>query len=508
MTATIQGWAPETERSFKETLFRFLEEVNSTKAALYLLAPDGAYLLATQYGFGRRESLSVRHESRSRLVLKARELRDKPLIVNHRDESPELFRVLDASGSTRMLLTPVFGDSRLVAFVDAREKGRKRPFLDEDVTAAQAIAGDLMKLVRVTGVVADLEPEVREQPAQEKVARPQKLTEGVPQVDGVVLDLAGLEQLHRCFSTEVARAPEVGLAALTMVDGSEVGGRVSIVESVGNDEVMPLLYHQAEVLKEKGFDLPGPDTWNIQVIKREDHREETGPQVVASSILLFKSRWAVVVGAVGCAETGAASELIDRLAQAAQQLSEQAAVRLARNRLARGLLRPPGREFPHLESHALSVSRLAWIVAQGLALPREHCETAALAGLLHDIGMVELDYENMYRMKAPGPDERRTYRNHVLEGERIVGEAGLFDVQKAVRNHHERWDGRGYPDGLVGEAIPLVSRIVHVAEVWDVLTSQESYRRPVPAERAVETMRSEGGRQFDPRVVDALLRVI
>ncbi len=139
MTVTIQGWGPDTERSFKETLFRFLEEVNSTKAALYLLAPDGAYLLATQYGFGRREALSVRHEARASLVLKAHELREKPLVVNRRDESPELFDIFNSAGSTRMLLTPVYGDSRLVGFVDARDKGRKRPFLKEDENAARII---------------------------------------------------------------------------------------------------------------------------------------------------------------------------------------------------------------------------------------------------------------------------------------------------------------------------------------------------------------------------------
>lgn len=147
-------------------------------------------------------------------------------------------------------------------------------------------------------------------------------------------------------------------------------------------------------------------------------------------------------------------------------------------------------------------------MARDLGLPRVQCETTALAGLLHDVGMLDLDYERLYRMKAPGPEERQTFRNHVIEGERIVAEAGLGEIKKAIRHHHERWDGGGYPDGLAGEAIPLLARIVHVAEVWNVLTSSESYRRPVTPERAVETMQSEGNRQFDSRVVDALLRVV
>ena len=507
MTATIQGWAPDTERSFKETLFRFLEEVNSTKAALYLLAPDGAYLLATQYGFGRREILSVRHEARSPLAVKAHELREKPLVVNHRDESPELFDILNAAGSARMLLTPVYGDSRLVGFVDARDKGRKRPFLEEDENAARRIASDILKLVRSTGVVEGLQAEEAPQAVSEEIVRPLKI-QTVHPAAGTVLDHTGFEQLCRCFSAEVDREPEIGIAVLTVADGAAVGARVSVVESMDADDVAPLLRHQAEVLRTKGLDLPGPDHWTILTSKREDRRLETGSQFVAASVLLVSGGWAVVVGAVGCAENKAVARIINRLTRRAHELSAQSAIRLARNRLARGLLRPPGREFPHLEKHALSVSRLSWVVAHRLGLPREQCEVAALAGLLHDVGMLELDYDHLYRMKTPGPDERRSYRNHVVEGERIVAEAGLVDVQGAVRNHHERWDGRGYPDGLAGDAIPLVARIVHAAEVWDVLTSPESYRRPVTPERAVETMRAEGGRQFDPRVVNALLRVV
>ncbi len=507
MAVTLQGWTPEIERSFKETLFRFLEEVNSTKAALYLLASDGAYLLATQYGFGRREAAAVRHEARSPLVLKAREMRDKPLIVNHRDESPELFDILHAAGSGHMLLTPLYGDSRLVGFVDVRDKGRRRPFADEDEKSARSIAADLLKLARLTGVIGDLTPETPFESAPEEITPALQLPVTAEPV-GAVLDRTGLEQLYRCFSAEVAREPEISLAALTIADGSGVGSKVIIVKGLGADDLAPLLHHQGDALRNKGLEPPGPDSWSVQTVTREDQRREIGPQVTGAVVLVFSSGWAVVGGAVGCAESGSVPRMMHRLGRRAREISTQSIIRFSRNRLARGLLRPPGREFVHLEKHALSVSRLSWLVAQDLGLPRVQCETTALAGLLHDVGMLDLDYERLYRMKAPGPEERRSYRNHVVEGERIVAEAGLGEIKEAIRHHHERWDGGGYPDGLAGEAIPLLARIVHVAEVWNVLTSPDSYRRPVTPERAVETMRTEGSRQFDSRVVDALLRVV
>ncbi len=507
MAVTLQGWTPEIERSFKETLFRFLEEVNSTKAALYLLAPDGAYLLATQYGFGRREALATRHDARSSLVLKAREIRDKPLIVNHRDESPELFDILNTAGSQHMLLTPLYGDSRLVGFVDARDKGRRRSFVDEDEKMAQSIAADLLKLVRLTGVIEDFAQEAPPESVMEEISPALHLPAPVVAV-GAVLDQTGLEQLYRCFTAEVSREPEIALAALTIADGSGVGSKVIVVDELGADNMDPLFHHQADALRSKGLDPPGPDSWSVQAVTRDDQRREIGPQVAGAAVLVFSEGWAVVVGAVGCSESGSVPRMMHRLGRRAREISTQSVIRYSRNRLARGLLRPPGREFIHLERHALSVSRLSWLTARDLGLPRVQCETTALAGLLHDVGMLDLDYERLYRMKAPGPNERQTFRNHVTEGERIVAEAGLGEIKNAIRHHHERWDGTGYPDGLAGEAIPLLARIVHVAEVWNVLTSSDSYRRPVTPERAVETMRSEGNRQFDSRVVDALIRVV
>ncbi len=92
MAEILPGWTPELERSFKEVLFRFLEEVHSTKAALYLRGPDGSFLLATQYGFGRREMVPTRHDSRAPLALKALEGRGKPIAVNDRQTRPPTFK--------------------------------------------------------------------------------------------------------------------------------------------------------------------------------------------------------------------------------------------------------------------------------------------------------------------------------------------------------------------------------------------------------------------------------
>jgi HD-GYP domain-containing protein (c-di-GMP phosphodiesterase class II) len=148
------------------------------------------------------------------------------------------------------------------------------------------------------------------------------------------------------------------------------------------------------------------------------------------------------------------------------------------------------------------------MMARLLSLPPGEVEDAAMAGLLHDVGMRELDYDRLYRHRAPSAEDRRTYQQHVTVGADLLRGAGLGGVATAVRHHHERWDGGGYPDHLAGDGIPLLARIVHLAEVYDVLTSADSYRPAVSPERALGIIRSAAGQQFDPGLVPTLQRAV
>ena len=100
-------------------------------------------------------------------------------------------------------------------------------------------------------------------------------------------------------------------------------------------------------------------------------------------------------------------------------------------------------------------------------------------------------------------------RTHTIEGQRMLDRVGglLGDVGVVVRASHERWDGGGYPDGLVGDAIPLAARIVSACDAFNAMTTDRSYRRALPLEVAMQELRDNAGTQFDPGVVEALLAV-
>ena len=154
--------------------------------------------------------------------------------------------------------------------------------------------------------------------------------------------------------------------------------------------------------------------------------------------------------------------------------------------------------------HALSVA-----VARKLGLyPREVAEVETVA-LLHDVGKIGIPDQILHKPGPLTPEEWVLMREHPVIGERILSPLpGLSDVARAVRHEHERWDGRGYPDGISGDDIPLASRIVLTCDAYHALVSDRPYRKRLSEATAEAELRRCAGTQFDPRVVDALLACI
>ena len=160
---------------------------------------------------------------------------------------------------------------------------------------------------------------------------------------------------------------------------------------------------------------------------------------------------------------------------------------------------------PCTSGHSVRVAELAWQLALHLDLPRSTAETIAQAARLHDLGKIGIP-ESILR--KPGPlteDEWEIMRRHPVTGAQIVAPLEFFDDGAIiVRHHHERLDGTGYPDGLKGDAIPLGARIVALADAYDALTSSRPYRGALARQHAIDLIRRESGRLFDPLVVERL----
>ncbi len=168
-----------------------------------------------------------------------------------------------------------------------------------------------------------------------------------------------------------------------------------------------------------------------------------------------------------------------------------------------------GRHERLTRGHTERVRAHADLIAQEMGVSEVDRQKLAWASLLHDIGKLTVPAEILNKNGRPTDEEWRILQNHPAAGEAFIEPLAdwLGDWRYATSQHHERWDGRGYPYGLAGNDISLAGRIVAVADAFDVITSKRSYKEPMSAEAARREMVACSGAQFDPAVVRALLNV-
>jgi len=161
---------------------------------------------------------------------------------------------------------------------------------------------------------------------------------------------------------------------------------------------------------------------------------------------------------------------------------------------------------PYTQQHSSRVTDLSLQLGQALGCSQEELDILNFAGPLHDIGKIGIP-DNILLKPGPLTDtEYEKIKEHPELGADIVGKLGMWDrEQEIIRCHHERYDGGGYPAGLKGDDIPILSRILSVADAFDAMASDRAYRKRMKTEKVLSIIRDAAHTQFDPHVVDALL---
>jgi HD-GYP domain-containing protein (c-di-GMP phosphodiesterase class II) len=159
---------------------------------------------------------------------------------------------------------------------------------------------------------------------------------------------------------------------------------------------------------------------------------------------------------------------------------------------------------PYTRGHSERVAFLCGALSQAMGHGDEAAERARVAGLVHDIGKIGVPEAILCKAGRLTDEEFEAIKRHPEIGHRILaGIDPLHDVLPGVLHHHERWDGRGYPHKLAGEKIPLIARIIGLADTFDAMSSTRSYRPALPREHVLREIEKGSGTQFDPRIVDA-----
>lgn len=157
----------------------------------------------------------------------------------------------------------------------------------------------------------------------------------------------------------------------------------------------------------------------------------------------------------------------------------------------------------YTKGHSDRVAGLAQLIAERMDLPYSEKEVAQ-AGLLHDIGKIGISERILTKPGSLTDEEYQIIKSHPEKGAQILEPLVMFKKSAAaVRHHHERYDGKGYPDGLAGEEIPLLARVIAVSDAFDAMTSDRPYRKAFSYDIARQKILSASGTQFDPTVVEA-----
>ncbi len=157
----------------------------------------------------------------------------------------------------------------------------------------------------------------------------------------------------------------------------------------------------------------------------------------------------------------------------------------------------------YTQRHSERVARLSRELAELYGLSDQACQEIYLAGILHDIGKIGISDDVLLKNGPLTEEEFKAIQQHPRIGYRIVEQLeDLHFVLPGILYHHERWDGRGYPEGLRGESTPLIARIIAVADAFDAMTSSRPYRSAMPIDKAHHIINAGGGQQWDRQVIE------
>ncbi|MEW6720409.1 MAG: HD domain-containing phosphohydrolase [Thermodesulfobacteriota bacterium] len=175
----------------------------------------------------------------------------------------------------------------------------------------------------------------------------------------------------------------------------------------------------------------------------------------------------------------------------------------------KSLITTIGARDSYTKEHSERVTMYSLRVAERLGLPSDEIDTLRFGGYLHDIGKIGVRDTVLLKPGGLTESEIGEIRQHAVIGDEIVRPIRFFDKErKVIRHHHERYDGKGYPDGIAGEEIPTIARILAVVDTFDAMTSDRPYRRALSPEAAVEELQRCAGTQFDPGIVRIFVETI
>ncbi|MBC8646121.1 MAG: HD domain-containing protein [Thermoanaerobaculia bacterium] len=521
-----------------ETILASLRDrLGVLRARLYVLDADGSYRLAGSLGFvprfGPEEVLAPGDP-----LLEWDQYHRRAVYANSPREAGRLANVMEREHYARALGVPIYIGSRLVAVLELQDKSRGALYGDEDLLELEIPISRLTSLVAELGgaVIPPAETPDRTGPGAhflEPPARPDpdsippppqlfsaEMAGDTPPPEVVThIEITPRElSVFRGFFHFLLMAGDVEAVVFSLWTPRKadlyVGARRPLAESARQG----LMRDLEAALLSAAPQLPRAREKVLQV----EHPLGQSPGELADfagiqtsvltaspdSALLFT----LLFSRQPAPEKRKALKETHRLVRSA--VTDAAAAsryQAAYRSLVNAFLEPGVKPYRQLRAHSMAVGLMCRRFAAALRLAPDTSEQITVAGLLHDVGLreLELPYEKIAGRRPLDLQELAIVRQHPLAGEAVLKRIEFpYPVTDLVRHHHERFDGTGYPDRLAGDKIPLGSRIIALAEAFDAMTAAHSYRAPIPREDALAIIREKAGTQFDPELASRFIDLV
>jgi hypothetical protein len=551
----VHAEVEELRPKLKEILYDCAVEIRATKAALYLFDGTNRYELVTEYGF--RGGVRPAADSNDPLVDRCGRGRT-PFFVNGVGAEPRFSELLYAASTDRLLAAPLYSRGKLIGLIDMRDKAGKQPFEQTDVPKAQLIAERLVEVLADKPIFghrfitlsnlssspsgATGSQPVAPQPTPAPPAPPAPQTPAPqtapPKPTAPVASLATtvIEARSAASRIAVASAPATlteselaaardALRSILLIPGAvaatlSVYGHLGGVQEISSrstllDDARNLLQSKLSAWLAKRGEAGGylrtsiltPFGTSGSAVTAADIQKVFTAPVTAGAL-----RGLYLTVAFNTNPERVAHELLATMHTHLQLVLEQSLQRgglsALQSRVAEKLLEPDFTKYPALRRHTSAVATLSEAFARHLGLSAPEAEQARIVALVHDAGMRLLDYDRLYRKRDLSQEELGFLREHPSVGAAIVEPLLGSEIARAVLCHHERVDGRGYPNELHGDEIPLVSRILQICDAFVAMTDPESYQQPESRDAALAIITRAAGSQFDANLATKFVEMM
>jgi GAF domain-containing protein len=530
------------EDAVVEAIFSSREALAVTRARCYVLEPSGSFRLAASSGFASDLSPDEVLEPGHPLIQWVRR-HHKPAYANSPHEAGPLAPMMEREQYARSLSVPIYQGSLLVGILELQARAGNAPFGPDDARGIERVAGRISAILGQPdgATVAQAVPTAGEdrealflasQPRTTDFPPPPDLFSGreeTPRLDphlaaaasaaGAPVEVPAPEPrpevtrrealLFKGFANALLLNPEVEAAIFSLWTQERVELYVGTRRpfSPPGREILMRELESALLSAVPGISVPSERLFNTEFPLGRGPGEIREPGAIQSSVI-FSGRSTLLLTIVFSrppvfTSEGALKETHRLVRAAVLQVRGAERYRITYRSLVHFLIEPDRRSYPQLKAHSYAVGSLCRRFASALRLPAETVEQFAVAGLLHDIGLKSLDipYEQINGRRPLDLEQLGFVRKHPEVGATLLSRVEFpYPIAPLVRHHHERFDGAGYPDRLVGERIPLGARVIGIAEAYDAMVSPHSYRAAISRDAALEIILQKGGSQFDPRL--------